>query len=343
MTLFMPLFERNTIDDFNKSQSENNYDFINSLYTISKDVPADVANKTATLYDLIWKPLESQLAEIKTIYFSPAGILHRINMTAVPINLDKTLGDRFNIIELNSSRQLVSTSDIKIKNNDAVLFGGINYDSDTILSNSEPSLASRSRGFVSFSGIDTTLRGGNWNYLLGTEREINAIGKSMSNSDIIPIMYKGKDGSEEAFKNIGSGKNSSPRILHIATHGFFFPDPKIMEKDILNSKDVIFKTSDNPMMRSGLLLSGANAAWSGKGMPDEREDGILTAYEISQLNLSNTELVVLSACETGLGDIQGNEGVYVLHRAFKIACAKYLIMSLWQLPYKQTSLLMTTF
>jgi CHAT domain-containing protein len=98
------------------------------------------------------------------------------------------------------------------------------------------------------------------------------------------------------------------------------------------------------MIRSGLILAGANHAWAtGKPLRPGMEDGILTAYEISQMNLSNTELVVLSACETGLGDIQGNEGVYGLQRAFKIAGAKYLIMSLWQVPDKQTSLLMTTF
>jgi CHAT domain-containing protein len=97
------------------------------------------------------------------------------------------------------------------------------------------------------------------------------------------------------------------------------------------------------MLRSGLIMSGGNASWQGKQTLEGKEDGILTAYEISQMNLSNTELVVLSACETGLGDIQGNEGVYGLQRAFKIAGAKYLIMSLWQVPDKQTSLLMTTF
>ena len=97
------------------------------------------------------------------------------------------------------------------------------------------------------------------------------------------------------------------------------------------------------MIRSGLILAGANQAWQNKPSLSDREDGILTAYEISQMNLQNTELVVLSACETGLGDIQGNEGVYGLQRAFKIAGAKYIIMSLWEVPDRQTLNLMTYF
>ena len=97
------------------------------------------------------------------------------------------------------------------------------------------------------------------------------------------------------------------------------------------------------MIRSGLILAGANPSWQGVEPPAGKEDGILTAYEISQMNLSSTELVVLSACETGLGDVEGNEGVYGLQRAFKIAGAKYLMMSLWQVPDEETSEFMTTF
>jgi CHAT domain-containing protein len=131
----------------------------------------------------------------------------------------------------------------------------------------------------------------------------------------------------------------------LATHGFFFTDPKESkpsEGQAVGEKT--FKVSDNPMIRSGLVLAGGNHAWkTGKPLSPGLEDGILTAYEISQMNLANTELVVLSACETGLGDLVGNEGVYGLQRAFKIAGAKYLVMSLWQVPDFQTQVFMSTF
>ncbi len=297
------------------------------------------------MYDILWKPLEKELNGIKTIYFSPSGLLHRINLDAIPVSETETLADQYNLIELNSSRQLVIPSQVKIANNDAVLFGGIQFEQDSILQNNEPIFASRSRGELSFSYVDSTLRGGGWNYLAGTEREVNAIEKMMQTAGLGVTLKKGYLATEESFKNIGANNSPSPRILHIATHGYFFPDPKekIMSSGLSGQNEPVFKISDHPMLRSGLIMAGGNAAWQGKQTLEGREDGILTAYEISQMNLSNTELVVLSACETGLGDIQGNEGVYGLQRAFKIAGAKYLIMSLWQVPDKQTSLLMTTF
>jgi CHAT domain-containing protein len=240
---------------------------------------------------------------------------------------------------------LVIPSEVKLINNDAVLLGGIQFERDSTIHQGESMLASRSRGELSFVSVDATLRGGSWNYLAGTEREVNAIEKIMQGAALNVQVKKGFEASEEAFKNIVANGTPSPRIMHIATHGYFFPDPKSksVASGSVDQNEPVFKISDHPMLRSGLILAGGNAAWQGKQTLEGKEDGIVTAYEISQMNLSNTELVVLSACETGLGDIQGNEGVYGLQRAFKIAGVRYLIMSLWQVPDKQTSLLMTTF
>src|SRR5690606_26135992 len=141
---------------------------------------------------------------------------------------------------------------------------------------------------------------------------------------------------------------NSPNILHIATHGFFFPDPETSKEElervkIIEEQQNMFKLSDNPLNRSGLLFAGANHSWKGEKQPVDVEDGILTAYEASHVSLPHTALVVLSACETGLGDIKGSEGVFGLQRAFKAAGADYLLMSLWQVPDKETAEFMEEF
>jgi CHAT domain-containing protein len=364
---FISLFEESSLDSILRTHAERKADYVNGLYTIADRGAIAVESPKRSLYEILWQPLEKELAGIKTIYFSPAGLLHRINLDAVPVSETETLADKYQLIELNSTRQLVVPTPLKNVNNEAVLFGGIQFEQDSLSVISEPIYASRSRGELSFNYVDSTLRGGSWNYLAGTEREVNAIEKIMQEAGVKTNLKKGYSATEESFKNTGANNSASPRILHIATHGYFFSDPDRtisaggrMAHDSATSEgtakaatnkpklefettEPVFKISDHPMLRSGLIMAGGNAAWQGKQTLEGKEDGILTAYEISQMNLSNTELVVLSACETGLGDIQGNEGVYGLQRAFKIAGAKYLIMSLWQVPDKQTSMLMTTF
>jgi CHAT domain-containing protein len=342
--MFIPLFEERALDSLINSKAERKADYVNSLYSLAARGASAMETKKRSLVELILPPLEKELTGINTIYYSPSGLLHRINLDAIPISETETLADRYNLVELNSTRQLVIPTEVKNTTNDAVLFGGIQFNADTTLLAGQPLVASRSESQLGFHQTDPSSRGGSWDYLAGTEREVNAIEKIMTSGGIKTILKKGYEGTEEAFKNIGANNSGSPRILHIATHGYFFPDPKATSQtNTANDKEPVFKMSDHPMLRSGIILAGGNNTWKGQKPLEGREDGVLTAYEISQMNLSNTELVVLSACETGLGTIQGNEGVYGLQRAFKIAGAKYLIMSLWQVPDKQTSELMKSF
>ena len=112
----------------------------------------------------------------------------------------------------------------------------------------------------------------------------------------------------------------------------------------LDTKENIYRMSDNPLLRSGLIFSGANKKWSNPSYQiDSSDDGILTAYEISNLDLSEAKLVVMSACETGLGEIKGSEGIFGLQRSFKLAGVKNIIMSLWKVPDTQTKELMKIF
>jgi CHAT domain-containing protein/tetratricopeptide (TPR) repeat protein len=337
---FVPLFEEKQLAALLQTEGKAQPVFHNDLYAFDK--------KGRQLYDLIWKPIMAALPEGTTVYCSPSGLLHRLNLAAIPTPDGKTLAEKHRLTTLGSTRQLVIPFETKIANQNATaqLYGGIQYDAtpvvaDNTLPQTDDIAARRSSDFAQ---NDSTLRGGDWNYLRWTEVEISTAASILEGKGIAPTLKKGAEATEESFKSIGAS-GSSPRVLHVATHGFFFPDPKESkpgEGQTVGEKT--FKVSNNPMIRSGLVLAGGNQAWkAGKPARPDLEDGILTAYEISQMNLANTELVVLSACETGLGDLVGNEGVYGLQRAFKIAGARYLIMSLWQVPDFQTQVFMSAF
>jgi len=328
------LFGKKQLDKI-AGHSENNSaeTRINSLYS-----------KNASIYDLIWKPLEKYLAGVKKIYFAPAGELFKIPFAGLPVNNKLLLSDKYQLVQLNTTATITDDHESLLGAADKIrLYGGVQYNADSSELMSAVKLYNTRKENTRSLPADLA-RGGVWNYLPGTQIEISEIERLAKEKNINVQLAAGIAATEESLKSL-DGKGS-PAILHIATHGFFFPNPADNKKDGLplssENGGKVFKESDNPLLRSGLVLAGANNAWQGnpiKGI----EDGILTAYEVSNLYLPGTKLVVLSACETALGDIHGSEGVYGLQRAFKMAGVQNLVMSLWQVGDKETAEFMQLF
>jgi CHAT domain-containing protein len=310
---FVPLFSE---VDFNKliSKSSSSEAVVKKLYRSTIKSASSQAQPSDSLYHLIRKPLLPHLEKVNTIYFAADGLINNLNLAAIIKPDGRRLVEDYEFIQLSSTRNILKKNPQPIFTN-MQLWGGVQYDSAT---------------------SSTTNRLATFTYLPGTLTEINGIVSTANQSQIKAKTYVAAEANETAFKNL-SGK--SPEVLHIATHGFFFPDPTTSTKAGENR----FSQSENPLLRSGLALANANVNWTNQITSSEKEDGILTAYEIADMDLSNTKLVVLSACETGLGDVKSGEGVYGLQRAFKMAGVNYLIMSLWQVPDLETKEFMQTF
>ncbi len=336
------LFEKEDISALMQGLMGASFSRINTTYSF-RPGPEHPKN----LNDFIWKPLDSLFTGIHTVYCSPAGLLHRINLGAIAISETETFADRRKLILLGSTRQLVLQKENKRHyNRDVYLAGGIRYDMDSLTISTINQ--NRTRGLPQVTETvyfhsDSLIRGAVWPYLPETGKEVVDISGQLLKRGYNVNLDTGYAATEEVFRSIGQG-GSSPRVVHVSTHGYFFPDPVRKAARAADPlKQSAFSAGEHPLIRSGLLLAGANDAWQTGSPPRGLEDGILTAYEISQINFDQTELVVLSACETGLGDIEGNEGVYGLQRAFKIAGARYLIMSLWKVNDQTTRELMKAF
>jgi CHAT domain-containing protein len=326
--LFIPICKEDELERIIDQFKGDNARYTNKLYSQSSD-----------LYKLLWLPIEKYTNKIQTIHISPTGLLHKISFSGLMLPNSKYLCELFDIQLYNSTLKLAGKKTESVMSNEVfMIYGGIEYDTDQT-------------------------KHSTWNYLEGTLNESEKISSFIKENNYKLIYAKGLDANENHFK-LNSPKAS---IIHLATHGFFFPDPEKLREDLkktmfiqddvlfrglndtlINNNDSIsyaywnFVKNSNPMMRSGVVLAGGNEVWH-KKMHYEEEDGVLTAIEVSNIDLRKTKLIVLSACETGLGDINGNEGVFGLQRAFKTAGAQNLIMSLWQVPDKATAEFMELF
>jgi CHAT domain-containing protein len=271
-------------------------------------------------YRYFWQPLQANLTNVLTIFLSCDGVFNKVNFNSLFSSKQKRwVIDDFTIRQLSSTRELLKKSQKNINSQgSASLFGNVDFnlgEPDQIMTSS----TKRSAHSFGFEGESIPA-------LPGTEVEIKGIGSILAANQWAVETFDQKNATEEAVKKI-----KSPNIFHIATHGFFLSDIDFNENE---------EAINNPLFRSGVLLAGAAIE---RSVSKREEDGVLTAYEAMNLDLDKTDLVVLSACETGLGEVRNGEGVYGLQRSFMVAGARNVLMSLWQVDDKATQELMNAF
>ncbi len=303
----------------------------------------------------VFAPLAEHLAGVDMIYLAPDGELTRLPFEALVDPEGNYLIEQYAFAYLSSCGDLlradhaVADGTVVFAAPDYNLGGELAIPSDTLLAQ-----INRTTTGVWQGELAAATRGLSWNDLPATETEAAQIAALLAMDDTYgPVQsFLGAEALEGVLKRI-----AAPRLLHLATHGFYLPDPqREPHKDLLSTSESMttagrlaqLSADENPLLRSGIVLAGANthdetdgAALDNTADPLIPDDGWVTAEEVSLLDLAGTELVVLSACETGLGDVRTGEGVSGLRRALMHAGAETLITSLYKVPDEATQQLMT--
>lgn len=321
------LAKQKEVEDYLKSVGAKNTSALaKGLYGVGK----------AELYSMLWKPLEQALSGIKDIYFTAPGMLNSISFNALCDETDVFVFDKYNLHQLTSTAELVNTQD-KSKPHSATLAGDILFSPEQAYMIEDEDLESSREVNMDYSLNDFSERGASreyFPYLPFTAKELDAIKEILSGLNVTTISRQ--DATESRIRDLCSTK---PDILHLATHGFFLSTEADASQVPYMRK--FQKTIGNSMQRAGVALSGAEETWCGAENPEDN-DGILTAVEVSDLNLKGTKLVVLSACDTALGNYS-YEGIYGLPRGFKQAGVQSLLVSLWSVNDNSTAMFMTQF
>lgn len=259
-------------------------------------------------YDQYWAPIATEIAGTTNLYMSLDGIYNQINPNTLRTPTGTYVLDQYNITFIGNSKELVLDKKSNSTSKSAFLLG------------------------------NPVFGAGDISPLPGTKIEIDNVSRVLTSRG-----YKVSKLTEDMATETALKKVSSPKLLHVATHGYFLEDTQLSTGKVFGVNAESAK--DNPLLRAGLLLAGAaNVLEQERTASMESSDnGILTAYEAMNLSLNNTELVVLSACETAVGDVKVGEGVYGLQRAFLSAGADALLMSLWKVDDAATQELMSSF
>ena len=263
-------------------------------------------------FKVFWEPIQKKIGNYSTVFLSPDGVYNQINLESLSTPDGRYMIDNSNILLVSNTKDIYTRKQkVREVNNtkSATLFGNPSFYLTASTKNAIPSLP-------------------------GTEKEVQELQSLLNKSGWKSDEYLEAEATEEFVKSV-----ESPRIFHIATHGFYSPTETTPD-DLTESEA---RQNDNPLLKTGLLLKGAGDILDKSSKNYNLESGILTAYEAMNLNLDKTDLVVLSACETGLGHVAYGEGVYGLQRAFLVAGAKVLIMSMFKVDDEATQKLILNF
>jgi CHAT domain-containing protein len=299
-------------------------------------------------YRSFWKPLELLLKDVKRIYVSPDGALYQVSWAAIPRDDGRPLTDSYEIDIVVSTKDILRSRQRASPQN-AVLIGNpqFNLEEDehvravaalqtkpqSNVSCSETNPATKPSPAATMNSPDA--QGTGLGPLAATQAEIQSLSGVFKKNRWTVESYCRDQALEEVVMHA-----RHPRVLHMATHGFFEPDSPSATPQTGGRRSTTF---EYPMLRSGLYFAGADRALRGSGFAVGVDTGIFTAYEATNLDLFGTELVVLSACETGLGKVENGEGIFGLRRAFQEAGAESVLMSMWSVPDRETKQFMTLF
>jgi CHAT domain-containing protein/tetratricopeptide (TPR) repeat protein len=302
-------------------------DDIAGLRTLLSDATGeDYRERGRTLRRVLFDRLSVSLEHSKRLFLAPDGELWRLPFGVLPMDDDSHLIDHLEISYVATARDLLHFKGSSGGGAEApVVIADPAFDLSPVYDENAAIAATPAAARV-------VPRGGfHFSPLQGTHREGTAIAAALK-----APLFTGVKASKQLFRCL-----ASPRILHVATHGFFLPE--INETETPSPSAILRPGLENPLLRSGLALAGANLLRPDGASDNQTESGILSAEEVMSLRLSGTELVVLSACETGLGDVRIGEGVFGLQRAFVLAGARSSVMSLWKVPDDETCRLMESF